>query len=76
MQRSMKVLSPEWQSRVREGVARTLEEIGIEFGITRERVRQIEDKALRKLRQPHRLKHLRDFFNDKNFKAIEDPDDI
>ncbi len=39
----------------------TLEEIGSEYGLTRERVRQIEEKALRKLRSPGRSKHLRDY---------------
>ena len=40
---------------------RTLEEVGREFNVTRERIRQIEAKALRKLRHPNRLKKLRDF---------------
>ncbi|MDR1939638.1 MAG: RNA polymerase sigma factor RpoD [Clostridiales bacterium] len=41
---------------------RTLEEVGKEFNVTRERIRQIEAKALRKLRHPNRIKKLRDFF--------------
>lgn len=40
---------------------RTLEEVGKEFNVTRERIRQIEAKALRKLRHPNRLKRLKDF---------------
>ena len=44
-----------------DGKARTLEEIGREFNVTRERIRQIEAKALRKLRHPSRSKKLKDF---------------
>ena len=40
-----------------DGKARTLEEVGREFGVTRERIRQIEAKALRKLRHPQRSKN-------------------
>ena len=40
---------------------RTLEEVGKEFSVTRERIRQIEAKALRKLRHPNRSKKLKDF---------------
>ncbi len=44
-----------------DGKARTLEEVGREFNVTRERIRQIEAKALRKLRHPSRSKKLKDF---------------
>ncbi|MDD5873660.1 MAG: RNA polymerase sigma factor RpoD, partial [Clostridia bacterium] len=46
-----------------DGRARTLEEVGREFNVTRERIRQIEAKALRKLRHPSRSRKLRDFLD-------------
>ena len=46
-----------------DGRSRTLEEVGKEFDVTRERIRQIEAKALRKLRHPSRSKKLRDFLD-------------
>ncbi len=46
-----------------DGRTRTLEEVGKEFNITRERIRQIESKALRKLRHPSRARHLRGFLD-------------
>ena len=44
-----------------DGRARTLEEVGRRFDVTRERIRQIEAKALRKLRHPSRSKKLKDY---------------
>jgi len=46
-----------------DGRTRTLEEVGREFNVTRERIRQIEAKALRKLKHPSRSKRLKDFFD-------------
>jgi RNA polymerase primary sigma factor len=47
-----------------DGRARTLEEVGKEFNVTRERIRQIEAKALRKLRHPSRSRKLKDFLEE------------
>lgn len=46
-----------------DGRPRTLEEVGKEFNVTRERIRQIEAKALRKLRHPSRSRHIKDFMS-------------
>ncbi|MCI2046097.1 MAG: RNA polymerase sigma factor RpoD [Faecalibacterium sp.] len=59
--REEKVL--EMRFGLEDGHARTLEEVGREFNVTRERIRQIEAKALRKLRHPSRSKRLRDYLD-------------
>mgnify|MGYP003206983782 FL=1 len=65
----LKTLTPREEKVLRlrfgleDGRPRTLEEVGKEFNVTRERIRQIEAKALRKLRHPSRSKKLRDFLN-------------
>ena len=65
----MKTLTPREAKVLRlrfgldDGKARTLEEVGKEFDVTRERIRQIEAKAFRKLRHPSRSKKLRDYMN-------------
>ena len=46
-----------------DGKSRTLEEVGQRFDVTRERIRQIEAKALRKLRHPSRSKKVKDFLD-------------
>jgi RNA polymerase primary sigma factor len=48
---------------LRDGYSRTLEEVGRQFRVTRERIRQIEAKALRKMRHPTRLRHLSGFLD-------------
>ena len=59
--REKKVL--ELRFGLEDGRNRTLEEVGKEFNVTRERIRQIEAKALRKLRHPSRSKRLKDFLD-------------
>ena len=49
---------------IEDGRTRTLEEVGKEFNVTRERIRQIEAKALRKIRHPGRSKKLRDYYTE------------
>ncbi len=69
MQEVLQTLTPREEKVLRlrfgieDGRARTLEEVGKEFNVTRERIRQIEAKALRKLRHPSRSKKLKDFLN-------------
>ena len=48
-----------------DGKTRTLEEVGKQFDVTRERIRQIEAKALRKLKNPTKCKRLKEFLDDK-----------
>jgi RNA polymerase primary sigma factor len=70
VQEMLSQLAPREQELVRRrfgldgGEARSLEELGREFGVTRERIRQIETKTLAKLRHPQRAESLRDFFEE------------
>ena len=63
-------LTPREQEVIRQryglldGKQKTLEEVGKEFSVTRERIRQIEAKALRKLRHPSRSRKLKDYLSD------------
>ena len=59
--RERKVL--ELRFGLEDGRSRTLEEVGREFNVTRERIRQIEAKALRKLRHPTRSRKLKDYLD-------------
>ena len=67
LERQLRTLTPREQTVIKlrfglyDGRTRTLEEVGKEFDITRERIRQIEAKALRKLRHPSRARHLKGF---------------
>ena len=69
LQEVLNTLTPREQKVLRlrfgldDGRARTLEEVGKEFNVTRERIRQIEAKALRKLRHPSRSKKLKDYLD-------------
>lgn len=60
-ERERKIL--ELRFGVQDGTSRTLEEVGMEFNVTRERVRQIESKALRKLRHPTRSRRIQQFLD-------------
>jgi RNA polymerase primary sigma factor len=69
IERELRTLTPREEHVIKlrfglyDGRTRTLEEVGKEFDITRERIRQIEAKALRKLRHPSRARHLRGFLD-------------
>ncbi len=69
LQEVLNTLTPREQKVLRlrfgldDGRARTLEEVGKEFNVTRERIRQIEAKALRKLRHPSRSRKLKDYLD-------------
>lgn len=54
---------------LKDGATKTLDEVAIIFGVTRERVRQIENKAIRKLRHPSRAKKVRDYYVDTAFSS-------
>ena len=69
IERELRTLTPREEIVIKlrfglvDGRSRTLEEVGKEFDITRERIRQIEGKALRKLKHPSRAKHLKGFLD-------------
>ena len=69
IERELRTLTPREEDIIKrrfglyDGRAHTLEEVGAEYHITRERIRQIEAKALRKLRHPSRARHLRGFLD-------------
>ena len=52
-----------WERFLSDGKPKTLEEVGVEFKVTRERIRQIEAKAIRKMRHPTRSKQLKAFLD-------------
>ncbi len=56
-----------------DGYSRTLEEVGRQFNVTRERIRQIEAKALRKMRHPTRIRQLHGFFENEGQGSLEGP---
>ena len=58
---------------IHDGTTRTLEEVGSEFNVTRERVRQIESKAVRKLQQPYRSRSLASFLDGCEVPNVEEP---
>lgn len=66
-EREQKVLSLRFG--LDDGIARTLEEVGKEFSLTRERIRQIEAKALRKLRNPAKVRKLEDFHEKNSYRG-------
>ena len=78
LEKAMASLTPREEKVLRlrfgfeDGKPHTLEEVGKKFNVTRERVRQIESKALRRLRHPSKSKALRDFVNYKNWNVLLD----
>ena len=72
--REKKVLSLRFG--LEDGRQRTLEEVGQEFNVTRERIRQIEAKALRKLRHPSRSKKLKDYLEKTGMMPVASPTNL